>query len=71
MSKTAVDHYGNVYFCITDRFTLRQHNEDDTHYLTEEGAGLMRSCLRQGIILSQWMAHPYGDDFGSSSFKDF
>ena len=54
----AVETHGAIY-AATDGFqSFQEVNDDDTRHLSIEGAALVNSALRNGILLQEWCFNP-------------
>lgn len=60
--KRAIDYYEEVYFYIGSKDDLERFSElgeSDSRYLSIEGAALLNSCIRKGIIKPEWAINPF------------
>lgn len=66
--KEAVEHHGVIY-AATDGFQKFQEvNDDDTRHLSIEGAALVNSAVRNGILLREWSFNPASEnDYNTDS----
>ena len=58
MIAAAVDYYGEVWASTAG---AAEESDDDTRHLSQEGAALVTSCVRAGIMRPSWVRNPYCD----------
>lgn len=59
--QAAVDQFGSVY---ASRAPKGMHNDQmgDTRWLSIDGARLVESCVKKGIMKPEWFINPFGED---------
>ncbi|MED1902528.1 GNAT family N-acetyltransferase [Bacillus thuringiensis] len=73
MIKLAVQEYGEVYASSGSKMD-GSDDDSDTRYLSNEGASLINSCIKKGIMKKEWLLNPYfsyedDDDFLEEEFS--
>lgn len=74
MIKLAVQEYGEVYASSGSKMD-GSDDDSDTRYLSNEGASLINSCIKKGIMKKEWLLNPYfsyeddNDDFLEEEFS--
>jgi ribosomal protein S18 acetylase RimI-like enzyme len=62
MVEAAVESYGALYASSANKQQEDDHGDDgDTRHLSEEGAALVASCIRKGIMKDSWYKYPYSE----------
>lgn len=56
-----IDNYGEIYFAAGMQ-NFQEINDGDTRHLSCEGAKLMNSLLRNGILKDEWCYNPTEED---------
>jgi GNAT superfamily N-acetyltransferase len=59
MLQAAVDEYGAVWASSASQGEHTAQEEDDTRYLTEEGAALVNAAVARGILRPEWVVNPF------------
>ncbi|WP_066309185.1 GNAT family N-acetyltransferase [Bacillus sp. FJAT-29814] len=66
MIRLAVEEFGEVYASTASKMDGKD-NDYDTRHLSTEGAALVNSSIRKGILKKEWVFNPYfiyeDDDF--------
>lgn len=57
--RQAVAKYGKILASSATKFAHEQVDEDDTRWLTGEGAALVGSAVRAGIMEAAWYTNPF------------
>lgn len=61
--------YGNVYASSATKQKHEEHDENDTRWLTDEGAALVRTCISRGIMRPEHYLSPFPEE-SNYEFED-
>jgi hypothetical protein len=62
LMKAAVQEHGAVYVSTGSKQEHENVDEDDTRWLTEDGAAFVNKCLAKGILRHEWVVNPFWDE---------
>lgn len=69
LMRAAVQYHGAIYVSQAGQGDHEQRDQNDTRWLTQDGAALVNSCVQRGILRPEWLVNPFWDE-DSSDFDD-
>jgi hypothetical protein len=70
--QAGVERYGAIYASSATQQMHEDSDENDTRYLTEEGAALVTAAIAKGIMRPEWWVNPFfGEDEDDDNDDDY
>jgi GNAT superfamily N-acetyltransferase len=62
LMRAAVAEYGAIYVSQAGQQDHENRDDNDTRWLTDDGAALVNSCVVKGILQQAWLVNPFWDE---------
>lgn len=68
LMRAAVAEHGAIYVSQAGQQEHEQRDDDDTRWLTDDGAAFVNRCVAKGILQQQWLVNPFWQE---EDFDDY